>query len=98
MRAEARYRAARRRKALARYALTCLAVDKRDGETCRVCLFHAPNAHHHHIRFRSQGGTDTTDNLIRVCACCHADIHNRRVSVTGNGDGALTIERANDTV
>lgn len=29
----------------------------------------------HHIRRRSQGGTDTPANLLWVCGPCHAHIH-----------------------
>lgn len=31
----------------------------------------------HHITPKQQGGTDDYDNLILLCACCHAKIHNR---------------------
>jgi 5-methylcytosine-specific restriction endonuclease McrA len=30
----------------------------------------------HHKEFRSQGGDDTEQNLITVCAKCHARVHN----------------------
>jgi hypothetical protein len=29
----------------------------------------------HHIILVSQGGTDEPDNLIQLCACCHAIVH-----------------------
>lgn len=32
----------------------------------------------HHIKYRSQGGDDIKENLIRLCAQCHTDIHNAR--------------------
>ncbi|MBO5083129.1 MAG: HNH endonuclease [Lachnospiraceae bacterium] len=31
----------------------------------------------HHIIPKSENGTDDYDNLILLCACCHAVIHNR---------------------
>ena len=31
----------------------------------------------HHMTPKSQGGTDDYDNLILLCACCHAAVHNR---------------------
>ena len=34
----------------------------------------------HHILPKTEGGTDEYDNLILVCACCHAAIHNRKYS------------------
>ncbi len=29
----------------------------------------------HHQAFRSQSGDDSEENLITLCAGCHADIH-----------------------
>lgn len=31
----------------------------------------------HHLQKKSQGGTDDYDNLILLCGCCHAAVHNR---------------------
>lgn len=41
-----------------------------DGLRCTRAGDHA----HHRLR-RSQGGTDDVDNLLWVCAPCHAQIH-----------------------
>lgn len=87
-------KAARNRVKAANYRKVCALVDERDGKTCRVCRMWAMPVHHHHVRFRSQGGTDTTDNLCVVCSRCHADIHERRIRVTGNANATLKIERA----
>ena len=90
----AKRRAAKRRAKLAAYRRVCAEVDKRDGPRCRICRRHWDLlAEHHHIQFRSRGGTDTTDNLIRVCGGCHADIHAKRLQVTGNANGQLQIAR-----
>lgn len=35
---------------------------------------------YHHLREKSKGGTDDYDNLILLCACCHAAIHGRNYS------------------
>jgi 5-methylcytosine-specific restriction endonuclease McrA len=92
-----RKQAANRLKRAA-YARVCREVDARDGDRCRVCLrFVLSGRHHHHLVFRSQGGADTTANLITVCAGCHADIHERRIAVTGNANGPLTLRRTDDT-
>ena len=32
---------------------------------------------YHHLTEKSKGGTDDHDNLILLCACCHAAIHHR---------------------
>ena len=88
-------RAAKRRRQQTAYRLLCAKVDERDGLTCRVCRRYVgpAQAHHHHIVFRSRGGADSTSNLVRVCVDCHADIHARRVSVSGDADGVLQIAR-----
>ena len=31
----------------------------------------------HHLIAKSAGGTDDYDNLILLCACCHATVHNK---------------------
>lgn len=33
---------------------------------------------YHHLTEKSKGGTDDYDNLILLCACCHATIHGRK--------------------
>lgn len=88
-------RAAKRRRQQTAYRLLCAKVDKRDGLTCRVCRRYVGprEAHHHHIVFRSRGGADTTGNLVRVCVECHADIHGKRLAVSGDADGHLEIVR-----
>lgn len=32
----------------------------------------------HHIRYKSQGGSDIRENLIRLCMYCHRGIHDAR--------------------
>jgi 5-methylcytosine-specific restriction endonuclease McrA len=36
----------------------------------------------HHIRYRSQGGSDIRENLIRLCMYCHRSIHDARYDRT----------------
>ena len=52
-------------------------VLKRDGWRCQTCGA-ADNLQVHHIDRRSKLGPDTCDNLIVLCAQCHASIHNNR--------------------
>lgn len=60
----------------AAYRELCGRVYKRDGWKCRN-----PNCgrrtglHAHHIIYRSQGGEDTTENMVTVCNGCHDLIH-----------------------
>lgn len=84
------------------------AVNVRDGYKCRACGKRAdPRAidslargHHHHVTFRSQGGTDTTSNICLVCPMCHADIHAHALRLellTEQGaDGPLAVWVRND--
>jgi 5-methylcytosine-specific restriction endonuclease McrA len=89
----AQLRARKRRDRLNAYVRACRAVDQRDGDVCRVCYaFIKSGAHHHHIVPRSLGGTNTTDNLIRVCASCHRDIHAKKLLVVGNADATIQLQ------
>jgi 5-methylcytosine-specific restriction endonuclease McrA len=65
----------------------------RDGRRCRVCSSR-DQIEAHHIRFRSLGGTHTTANTACLCAVCHADVHAYRLTLSGNADAILKIERA----
>jgi len=77
----AKRRAAKARAKRAKFARVCAEVDRRDGLACRVCgRYVQVGAHHHHVKARSLGGKDTVENLIRICASCHSDIHARRLT------------------
>ena len=52
------------------------------GEPCEVCELR-PGVDPHHLRFRSQGGDDTDENLLWVCRSCHDGIHNGRLDRYG---------------
>ena len=59
-----------------RYATATLreAVFTRDGYACQCCgksIKDGVILHVHHIKYRSQGGTDRMDNLVTVCHKCH---------------------------
>lgn len=50
------------------------AVFTRDNYTCQCCgksIKDKVILHVHHIKYRSQGGTDSMDNLATVCHQCH---------------------------
>jgi len=54
-------------------------VYKRDNGLCVKCgTFVEPGTIPHHIIFRSQGGSDTLDNLQTLCLVCHGWAHGRR--------------------
>ena len=49
-------------------------VLERDGWRCQKCGSMA-SLHVHHMKRRSQLGSDTMDNLITLCADCHGKCH-----------------------
>lgn len=85
-------------------------VDKRDSYCCRVChrrvggigMLYA--AHHHHLVYRSAGGTHESRNVITLCVACHQAVHDADIRLSGNADernsiGVLSgvlLERATD--
>ena len=88
----AQRRARKQRDRTNGYRAVCRLVDARDGALCRVCALPLrQGAHHHHITPRSLGGKDTTANLILSCPACHELIHQKRVTVSGSGDGPLAV-------
>lgn len=46
----------------------------RDGWRCQLCGAMA-NLEVHHQQFRSHAGHDSEENLITLCAACHAQMH-----------------------
>jgi 5-methylcytosine-specific restriction endonuclease McrA len=54
-------------------------VLRRDGWRCQFCG-NMLNLEVHHKQFRSQYGDDTEENLITLCAACHAGVHERKKS------------------
>lgn len=53
----------------------------RDKYTCQVCKAKKVRLEVHHIKYRSQGGTDDLDNLITLCADCHKKVHAGELSI-----------------
>lgn len=52
------------------------AVYDRDGGFCQKCgQWIEPGVIPHHIIFKSQGGSDTMENLEMLCQNCHYKIH-----------------------
>ena len=49
-------------------------VLRRDGWRCQSCgaMF---TLEIHHTKFRSHSGDDSEQNLITLCASCHAGVH-----------------------
>lgn len=98
----ARTKARLKRLAQKNRATVMQAVDARDNDQCRICqittsaydLIRQP--HHHHIKYRSQGGQDTVENVILLCASCHDKVHRSgKLRLLGQSDD-LQIERLVD--
>lgn len=96
-RARRNKRATRRRRAASIYQQ----VDARDEQTCRACaMFCGHERHLHHIRYRSQGGLETTANLVTLCGRggrtgfgCHGLVHNGLMRIVGDdANGELQFE------
>ena len=49
---------------------------RRDGWRCQSCGTMS-NLEVHHRKFRSHSGADSEENLITLCAACHARMHRR---------------------
>ena len=53
----------------------------RDGYLCQLCKEKTKSStelHVHHIIFRSNGGTNTKNNLITLCKPCHDKLHKKK--------------------
>lgn len=57
-----------------KYGELCSGILKRDGYKCRSCGARQ-GLSMHHIIFRSDGGEDTSENLLTLCVGCHKGIH-----------------------
>lgn len=51
------------------------AVLNRDNYTCQICGAQNTQLQVHHIRFQSQGGSNSMENLTTLCKDCHEKIH-----------------------
>lgn len=68
------------------------AVGLRDARACRCCGS-KDGLHLHHLTFRSRGGKWSTENIVTLCAICHALLHARQLWIFGkNADKRLTFE------
>lgn len=55
----------------------------RDGYQCQKCKTRKGKLHVHHIVFRSNGGTDSPENLIVLCSDCHDKLHKGEFEIKG---------------
>ena len=57
------------------------AVLHRDNYTCQCCGKKNCRLEIHHIKFKSNGGTDDEENLITLCKECHDGVHTGTVEL-----------------
>lgn len=65
-----------------------IALLERD-KWCQIC----GNPHGleaHHIIYRSQGGSDTMENMVCLCFTCHALVHNGLIKINQKGEWGTT--------
>jgi hypothetical protein len=68
-------------------------IRARDRHFCQVPGCSRPAVHAHHIKHRSQGGSDEEWNLVSLCAAHHLNgIHGGRIRVTGRAPDGLVWE------
>ncbi len=83
-----------KKQALGKAERACrTAVLARDRGHCRIPQCRRKAVHLHHLIYRAQGGTWQTRNIVSLCVLCHQLIHGGLLTVTGSGDGRLTVTR-----
>lgn len=68
-----------------KYRRICELVLERDGWHCQFCGS-MQDLQVHHQTFRSHGGPDMPENLITLCAGCHAAFHKHSGAPAGEGN------------
>src|SRR5262249_48901092 len=70
-------------------------IFERDGGRCRIpgcrntCWLEA-----HHLRFQSEGGENSTTNILLLCSAHHAALHRGRIRIEGSADGEIRVFHA----
>ena len=75
---------------------TKMMIRNRDNYTCQYCKnkHKDSNLDVHHIVFRSNGGSDESENLITLCRTCHKDLHNGKIKLKVKGKNKGTLRFA----
>ena len=60
---------------------------------CIGCNAYVSRCQIHHVRWKSQGGPTTVDNLVLVCWSCHQGLHHLGWQVTRQPDGRHAITK-----
>ena len=70
------------------------AILHRDNYTCQCCGKKNCRLEVHHIKFRSNGGTDDEENLITLCKECHDGIHAGTVTLNKKPKKSKNLKHA----
>ena len=57
------------------------AILHRDNYTCQCCGKKNCRLEVHHVKFKSNGGTDDEENLLTLCEDCHKGVHDGTVAL-----------------
>jgi 5-methylcytosine-specific restriction endonuclease McrA len=68
---------------------------RRDNWRCQSCGTMS-NLEVHHKKFRSHSGDDSEDNLITMCAECHAVVHSRGANLIRRERGRRSARLASN--
>lgn len=69
----------------------------RDNYTCQICGAKNTRLEVHHIKYRSQGGSDDLDNLITLCKDCHNKLHEGKIELKVKGKKKASLKHATQT-
>ena len=66
----------------------------RDNYTCQICGAKNTRLEVHHIKYRSQGGSDDLENLITLCEDCHHNLHKGKIELKVKGKKKSSLKDA----
>ena len=78
------------------YENTRAMILDRDNYTCQICKNKRKDSKLdvHHLIFRSNGGSNTEDNLTTLCHSCHVDLHDGKILYKKKGRKKGTLRFA----
>lgn len=75
-----------------------LATLMRDDFSCQQCQVKNTRLEAHHIKFTSEGGKDTINNLITLCSGCHSKVHSGKIHLRKQGVSGFKDKLAQRTM
>ena len=70
------------------------AILHRDNYTCQCCGKKSRRLEVHHVKFKSNGGTDDEENLITLCEDCHKGVHAGTVELSKKPKKSKNLKHA----